>query len=138
MKKTGLVIVAAAFAIAACGGRGTAIKEYGEAFDTATKKINEVSADLKAAKDGKAVGAALNKFADTLNEMKTKGEALDKKHKLKMKGDEVPPELKPKFEAFQAAVKAMSEGPMMEAMKAHAAAPEVAEALKKIQEVSKD
>lgn len=138
MKKTGLVIVAAAFVLAACGGKAAAMKEYGEVFDASTKKINEVAADLTAAKDGKAVGDALNKFHDAMVDMKTRGEALDKKHNLKMKGDEVPPELKGKFETFQAAVKALTEGPMVEAMKHHAAAPEVAEALKKIQAMSKD
>lgn len=138
MKKTGLAIVAAALVFAACGGRAAAMKEYAAAFETATKKINEVSADLKAAKDGKGVADALNKFNDAMVAMKTQGDALDKKHNLKMKGDEIPAELKPQFDAFMAAVKAMQEGPMTEAMKAHGAEPEVAEALKKIQATSKD
>ena len=138
MKKTGLAIVAAALVFVACGGRAAAMKEYAAAFDQATKTINEVSTDLKAAKDGKAVAAALNKFNDAMVAMKTQGDALDKKHNLKMKGDEIPAELKPQFDAFMAAVKAMQEGPMTEAMKEHGAAPEVAEALKKIQATSKE
>lgn len=137
MKKTGLLVVAAAFTFAACGGRAAAMKEYGEAFDAATKKVTEVSADLKEAKDGKAVAAAINKFSDAMNEMKTKSDALDKKHNLKMKGDEVPAELKPKFEAFMAASKALGEQ-MPEALKKYASDADVEAAMKKLQEVTKD
>lgn len=137
MKKTGLLIVAAAFTFAACGGRAAAMKEYGEAFDVATKKVTEVSAELKDAKDGKAVAAAITKFADAINEMKVKGDALDKKHNLKMKGDEIPAELKPKFDAFMAASKALGEA-MPDALKNYAGDADVAAALKKMQEVSKD
>ncbi|MFO1471113.1 MAG: hypothetical protein U1F27_08765 [Turneriella sp.] len=137
MKKTGLAIVAAALVFAACGGRAAALKEYGEAMDNATKKVTEVSAELKEAKDGKAVAAAINKFADAMNEMKAKGDALDKKHNLKMKGDEVPAELKPKLDAFMAASKALGDQ-MPEALKNYAADADVAAALKKMQEVTKD
>lgn len=137
MKKTGLLVVAAAFAFAACGGRAAALKEYGEVFDAATKKVTEVSAELKDAKDGKAVAASINKFSDTINEMKVKGDALEKKHNLKTKGEEMPAELKPKFEAFMAASKALGEA-MPEALKKYATDADVEAAIKKLQEVSKD
>lgn len=138
MKKAGFLVVAAAFAVVACGGRAAALKEYGEAMDNATKKVNEVAQDLKAAKDGKAVAAGINKFADAMLEMKQKGDALDKKHNLKMKGDEVPPELKPKLDAFMAAAKSLGETVMPEALKDHAGDADVQAAIKRMQEVTKD
>lgn len=133
MKKTGLLIVAAAFTFAACGGRATALKEYGDTMDAATKKVNEITAELKDAKDGKAVAAGITKFANAMQEMKEKGDALDKKHNLKMKGDEMPAELKPKFDALMAASKALSEGPLTEALKKYSTDPDVEAALKKLQ-----
>jgi hypothetical protein len=138
MKKVGLVLVVAAFAFTACGGKAKALKELGELIDSSTTKISEVSSDFTAAKDGKAVAGALDKFTAAMLEMKNKSEEIEKKYNFKTKGDEVPAELKTRVASFEAAVKAMTEGPMMTAMKEHGATPEVQEAVKKLQDIKMD
>ncbi len=131
MKKTGMALVAAVFMLAACGGKNAAVKDFGDLFDGATKDLTAIGADLKAAKDSKEVAAGLNKIYDTMVAMKAKGEELEKKHGMRAKG-EMPPELKLKSEAFQAAVKNVFSGSLIEAVKKHGSKPEVMEALNKI------
>lgn len=131
MKKTAMVMIAAAFVLAACGGKAAAVKDFGDLFDNATKDLTAIGAEMKAAKDGKALAAALNKVYDTMQGMKTKGEELEKKHGKKAKG-EMPAELEAKSEAFQKAVKEVFSESMTEAMKKYGSAPEVMEALNKI------
>lgn len=131
MKKTGMVVVAAVFMLAACGGKNAAVKDFGELFDGATKDLTAIGEDLKGAKDSKEVAAALNKVYDTMVAMKSKGEELEKKHGMRAKG-EMPEELKAKSEAFQAAVKGVFSDALVNAVKKHGSKPEVMEALNKI------
>ena len=131
MKKTGMVVVAAVFMLAACGGKNAAVKDFGELFDGATKDLTAIGEDLKGAKDSKEVAAALNKVYDTMVAMKSKGEELEKKHGMRAKG-EMPAELKVKSEAFQAAVKGVFSDALVNAVKKHGSKPEVMEALNKI------
>lgn len=134
MKKTGMAILVAAMVLVACGGKAAAIKAYGDLFDSATKSIKEISAALKEAKDGKAVASALNKFVDTMMDVKKRGEELDKKYNMKTKGEEMPPELKAKSEEFMKAINDLTRNDMSAVMK-FASAPEVKEALKRMQEL---
>jgi hypothetical protein len=131
MKRTGMVIVAAVFVLAACGGKNAAEKDFGDLFDGATKDLTAIGADLKAAKDSKAVAAGLNKVYDIMVAMKAKGEELEKKHGMRAKG-EMPAALKAKSEAFQEAVKGVFSEALVEAVKKHGSKPEVMEALNKI------
>lgn len=131
MKKAGLAIVAAAFIIAACGGKAAAVKDFSALFDDATKSLTEISGELKGAKDSKGVASALNKIYDTMVTMKTKGDELEKKHGMRARG-EMPPELKAKSEEFQKAVQAVFSGEAQAVMAKHASKPEVLEALNKI------
>jgi hypothetical protein len=131
MKKTGLAVVAAVFVLTACG-KGSAVKDYGELFDNGTKSLQALGKDFEAAKDGKAVAAAIDKFVEVMKSFKEKADALDKKHGTNAKG-EMPPELKVKADAFQKAAEELGKGPMAQAMMKYAAAPEVKAAMTKLQ-----
>jgi hypothetical protein len=131
MKKTGLAIVAAIFVVAACG-KANAVKDYGELFDDGTRSLQSLGKDFEAAKDGKAVAAAIDKFVGLMKTFKDKGEALEKKHGMSAKG-EMPAELKAKADAFQKAAEELGKGPMTQAMMKYAAAPEVKAAMAKLQ-----
>jgi hypothetical protein len=130
MKKTGLCIAVAVFTLSACG-KGSMAKDFGNLFEDATKELNGAAVDMKAAKDAPAVAAALTKVYNTMSTMKSKGAELEKKHGMKAKGA-MPPELKEKNEAFQAAVKNVFSGETQAVMQKFAGAPEVLEALNKI------
>lgn len=134
MKKTGILIAAAVFVVAACGGKAAAVKAYGELFDSATKSVKEISVAMKEAKDGKAVAAALNKFVDTMTDVKKRGDELEKKFNMKSSKEEMPPELKAKSEEFMKAINELTKNDMSAVMK-FAANPEVKEALKRMQEL---
>jgi uncharacterized lipoprotein YajG len=130
MKKTGMVLVAAVFVLAACG-KGTMTKDFGDLFDNAAKELNGAAVDLKAAKDAPAVAAALNKVYNTMSALKTKSAELEKKHGMQAKGA-MPPELKAKNEEFQKAIKTVFSPETQAVMQKYAAKPEVLEVLNKI------
>lgn len=130
MKKTAMLAAAAVFVLVACG-KGSLAKDFGALFEDATKDLNAIAAELKGAKDAKTVASALNKVYDTMHAMKTKGAELEKKHGMQAKGA-MPPELKEKNEAFQAAVKNVFSGETQAVMQKFAGSPEVLEALNKI------
>lgn len=130
MKKTGIMIAAAVVAFAACG-KGSLAKDFGALFDDTAKDLNAAAADIKGAKDGATVAAALDKVYDVMVAMKAKGAELEKKHGMRAKG-EMPPELKAKNEAFQAAVKNVFSGETQTVMQKYAGDPKVLESLNKI------
>lgn len=132
MKKITIIIAAAALVMAACGGKAAAEKAYGELFDSTTQSIKAVSADLKAAKDGKAVAAALNKFVDTMTAMKTKADELDKKYNMRFKGEEMPLAFKAKNDEFMKAIEEFTKTDLMSIAK-YASDPEVKKALERMQ-----
>jgi hypothetical protein len=131
MKKTGLAILAAIFVVAACG-KANAVKDYGELFDDGTRSLQALGKDFEAAKDGKAVAAAIEKFVGLMQSFKDKGEALEKKHGMSVKG-EMPAELKAKADAFEKAAEELGKGPMTQAMMKYAASPEVKAAMDKLE-----
>lgn len=126
-----MAIVAAIFVFTACG-KANAVKDFGALFDEGTKSLQALGKDFEEAKDGKAVAAGIDKFVDLIKGFKEKGEALEKKHSISAKG-EMPEELKTKAEAFQRAAEELGKGPMAKAMMKYAAAPEVKDAMTKLQ-----
>lgn len=130
MKKTGIVLLAAAFMFAACG-KGSMTKDFGDLFDDASKELNGAAADLKAAKDASGVAAGLTKVYNAMSALKTKGAELEKKYGMRAKG-EMPPELKEKNEAFQKAIKNVFSPETQAVMQKYAGNPEVLEVLNKI------
>jgi ABC-type glycerol-3-phosphate transport system substrate-binding protein len=130
MKRTSLAMVAAIFVLSACG-KGSAVKDFGELFDNGTKSLQALGKDFEAAKDGKTVAAAIDKFVELMKSFKEKADALEKKHGINAKG-EMPPELKQKADAFQKAAEELGKGPMANAMMKYSSAAEVQAAMAKL------
>jgi len=131
MKKISILILMASLAIACGGNKNAAVTDYGAVLTEMTEKIKSINAELKAAKDAKAAAKGIENFAAFISEMKGKKDVLDKKYPEFAK--EMPAELKGKNEELDKAGKELAQSGIMEVMKKYATAPEMQEAMKKLQ-----
>ncbi len=118
----------------ACGGAGGG--KYADAKEVMQESIdmmNDFSAAMEKADDGKAVAAALEDFLDKFESLKGKIEELDKKYPELKDKEKVPEELKDLVKEAEEASQKMA-GSMMKIMQ-YASDPEVAKLMPKLQQM---
>ncbi|MCX7633119.1 MAG: hypothetical protein N2Z22_07295 [Turneriella sp.] len=126
----GLLVVAIG-----CSDKATAERAYANLFATTAAEIRQCSEKIKAAKSGKEVAAALNKFWDAMENMKKRAEELQKKYNLTIEPDKAPQSIRKEAQDFEQAFSNFIQQDMM-AIVNYAADPEVSKAMARIQKLA--
>lgn len=136
MKKLILFVTLGLFLLGfvACGGAGGG--KYADAKEVMEEMVDlmdDFSAAMDKANDGKAVAAALEGFIDRMKSLKEKADELEKKYPELKDKENIPEELKDLMPKLEEAGKKMGAS-MMKIMQ-YASDPAVAELMPKLQEL---